>query len=281
MNRSLLTRPAALIGGTLLSACLVGVAQASVWGQVKTPSVGPAAVVGETSNGCIAGAQTLPEEGAGYVNIRRYRNRYFGHPDLLRLVARLGQSMTHRGGQLVMVGDLSQPRGGLMSSSHRSHQNGLDVDIWFKLASSPAAADQYSADKADPPSMVTTDGEDLSRLWGADQRALLKAAADDAAVDRIFVNPAIKRGLCRQEQDRTWLRKLRPWFGHDAHFHVRLECPQGSTQCEQQAAIPPGDGCGKDLDWWFSEEARKPAKRSGPRPEPVMPAACRALLSAD
>jgi len=279
MIRSALTRLAVFLGAIAASVLPTGASQANAWSRIDSPSDGPATVVGATSNGCIAGAHSLPEEGIGYVNIRRYRNRYFGHPDLLRLVASLGRAMARRGDEVVVVGDLSQPRGGLMSSSHRSHQNGLDVDIWYQLAPSPAAADRYNGDGADPPSMVTADGESLSPRWGPDQRALLKAAADDPEVDRIFVNPAIKRGLCQREQNRTWLHKIRPWFGHDAHFHVRLECPPGSSQCEQQAAIPPGDGCGKDLDWWFSDEARHPKKRSGPRPEPVMPAACRALLT--
>lgn len=277
MNRHPL--PALSLSVVVVATCLASPALSSPWADVRTPSDDPTAVIGAASNGCIAGAQSLQAEGPGYVSIRRYRNRYFGHPELLRLVAALGQTMARRGSQLVMVGDLSQPRGGLMSSSHRSHQNGLDVDIWFKLAPSAAAANRDTAGKADPPSMVTPDGEDLSALWGPDQRVLLKAAADDPRVDRIFVNPAIKRGLCRREHDRTWLRKVRPWFGHDAHFHVRIRCPGDSGQCDQQAAIPPGDGCGKDLDWWFSAEARKPAKRSEPREEPVMPAACRPLLS--
>ena len=75
------------------------------------------------------------------------------------------------------------------------------------------------------------------------------------------------------------MRKLRPWFGHDAHFHIRLRCPDDGKQCSPQAPIPAGDGCGKELDWWFSIEARTPAKRSAPRAEPVISAACRPLLS--
>ncbi len=263
----------------LLATVLAAPAQASPWGQVKDPSPGPTAVIGEASNGCIAGAQSLPAEGHGYVSIRRYRNRHFGHPELLRLVAGLGQTAARRGDQLVMIGDLSQPRGGLMSSSHRSHQNGLDVDIWFTLAASADAANRDTANKADPPSMVSADGEGLSARWGEDQRSLLKAAAVDPRVDRIFVNAAIKRGLCAREPDKSWLHKVRPWFGHDSHFHIRMKCPRDAAQCEPQKAIPAGDGCGKDLDWWFSAEARKPSKPGGPRAEPVMPAACRPLLS--
>lgn len=280
MHRQLL--PATTLPALLAAWLTVGVsgsALASPWTEVTAPSSGPTQVIGEVSNGCIAGARALPAEGDGFVSIRRYRNRFYGHAALLHLVSDLARHQASRGHGLVMIGDLSQPRGGLMSSSHRSHQNGLDVDIWFQLAPSAAAANRDTANQPDPPSMVTRDGEGLSPLWGDDQQALLKTAAEDPRVDRIFVNPAIKRELCASEGDKAWLRKVRPWFGHDAHFHVRLRCPDESTQCKQQAAVPAGEGCGKDLDWWFSAEARQPGKRSAPRAEPVMPAACQALLS--
>jgi penicillin-insensitive murein endopeptidase len=283
MNRQLLPAtftPAALLLATWLTAGVTGTALAGPWAEVTAPSTGPTKVIGGVSSGCIAGAQTLPAEGDGYVSIRRYRNRFYGHPDLLRLVSDLARKQARRGPDLVMIGDLSQPRGGLMSSSHRSHQNGLDVDIWFQLAPSAAVANRDTANQADPPSMVTPDGEGLSPLWGDDQQALLKTAAEDPRVERIFVNAAIKRELCASDGDKAWLRKLRPWFGHDAHFHVRLPCPHDSSECTPQAAIPAGDGCGSELDWWFSAEARQPAKKSStPRPEPTTPAACRPLLS--
>ena len=286
MNRHLLSAACApaLLLAVWLTAGEAGAALTSPWAHVETPSNGPTEVIGGVSNGCIAGAQTLPAEGDGYVSIRRYRNRFYGHAELLRLVSDLASVQARLGHGLVMVGDLSQPRGGLMSSSHRSHQNGLDVDIWFQLAPSAAAANRDTANNADPPSMLAADGEELNSLWGDDQRNLLKTAADDPMVDRIFVNPAIKRSLCGSEGDRAWLRKLRPWFGHDAHFHVRLRCPHDNARCTQQAAIPAGDGCDNALDWWFTAEARRPAKPEAPRAEPAapaVPAACRPLLSTE
>ncbi|EXJ13758.1 penicillin-insensitive murein endopeptidase [Imhoffiella purpurea] len=256
-----------------------GMASASPWGEVKRPSSGPPRVIGGVSNGCIAGALALPESGPGYVSIRRYRNRYYGHPKLLRFIADMGLAQKRHGDRLMMIGDLSQPRGGLMSSSHRSHQNGLDVDIWLTLADSPAMARRLMDDRSDPDSMVAPGGDDISRYWGEDQRFLIETAARHPSVDRIFANPAIKQALCRSARgDRSWLRKVRPWWGHDAHIHVRLSCPPGSGQCASQSPVPVGEGCGKELAWWFSPEARKPSKKGGRRVEPTPPAACSALL---
>jgi penicillin-insensitive murein endopeptidase len=216
------------------------------------------------------------------VSVRRHRNRYFGHPRTLALIKDLGAALSRRTDRLILVGDLSQPRGGLMSSSHRSHQNGLDVDIWFRLARSVSAANRDMPEGRDPPSILSDDGLAFNDGWGDAQRFLLKRAAMDVRVDRIFINPGIKRALCESETGaRAWLRKLRPWWGHDAHFHVRLKCPPGDLDCAQQAPIPTGDGCGRALAWWFSPEARSPSRKrpAGSKPRPPMPGACRALLS--
>jgi penicillin-insensitive murein endopeptidase len=255
-------------------------AQASPWSKVKATAPGPATSIGGAANGCIRGAESLPARGEGFVSIRRHRNRFYGHPQTIDLIEGIGAAVARRTGEHVMVGDLSQPRGGLMSSSHRSHQNGLDVDIWFRLIARPGRADREHPEERDPPSMVRRDGLSVSEDWGRHQRFLLKTAAGDARVDRIFVNPAIKRALCDSETgDRTWLRKLRAWWGHDAHFHVRLKCPADSPDCKGQAAVPAGEGCGRELDWWFSAEARSPSKKaSKARPRPAQPAACQALL---
>jgi penicillin-insensitive murein endopeptidase len=253
-------------------------AQASPWAKVKATAPGPASAIGGAANGCIAGAEALAAQGEGYVSIRRERNRYYGHPETLGLVRDLGRMLARASDGVIMVGDLAQPRGGLMSSSHRSHQNGLDVDIWFALADSARAAWQAHPEGQSPPSMVRPDGRSLSSAWGAEQRLLLKTAAEHPRTDRIFVNPAIKQALCENERgDRAWLQRLRPWRGHDAHFHVRIRCPADSRDCEPQAPLPAGDGCGAELAWWFSEEARRPAKPSK-TPPPPPPAACRALL---
>jgi penicillin-insensitive murein endopeptidase len=270
--------PVALVAAALL---LAGAsAQASPWSKVKATAPGPASAIGGAANGCIRGAEVLPAQGEGFVSIRRHRNRFYGHPQTVNLIRDLGAAVAVRTGRSMMVGDLSQPRGGLMSSSHRSHQNGLDADIWFRLTAEPHRAERAHPEERDPRSMVQADGFSVSDEWGEQQRFLLRSAAQDPRVDRIFVNPAIKRTLCDSERgDRAWLRKLRAWWGHDAHFHVRLRCPADSPDCQRQAPLPAGEGCGSELDWWFSAEARSPKKKAAkPRPRPAPPAACQALL---
>ncbi|WP_295446072.1 penicillin-insensitive murein endopeptidase [uncultured Thiodictyon sp.] len=254
---------------------------ATPWAAVINPSRGPAQVIGTPANGCVGGADTLPESGPGYVSVRRARHRFYGHPELLRLLEQLGQTAARRHFGLVMIGDLSQPRGGQMPSSHHSHQNGLDADIWFTLAPTPEAARRLMDDQRDPPSMVLPVSLASSNAWGEPQRFLLESVARNPAVDRIFVNPGIKRAVCNEVTgDRTWLRKLRPWWGHDSHFHVRIRCPAGSPKCEPQAALPAGDGCGPELAWWFKPEATgKTRKKDEPRPDVIAPAACMAVLS--
>jgi penicillin-insensitive murein endopeptidase len=113
---------------------------------------------------------------------------------------------------------------------------------------------------------------------------LLKAVAKEREVARIFVNPAIKRALCRDAgADRAWLSKIRPMFGHNYHFHIRLWCPPGDEGCADQEPPAPGDGCGAELDRWFSDEMLHPKPGGKPRPPMLMaqlPAECRKVLVA-
>ena len=81
---------------------------------------------------------------------------------------------------------------------------------------------------------------------------------------RIFVNAAIKKAMCREAgSDRDWLAKVRPWWGHAEHFHVRIACPPDSPECKPQPPVPAGDGCGHELDYWFKEVDAASAAAAG------------------
>jgi penicillin-insensitive murein endopeptidase len=167
-----------------------------------------------------------------------------------------------------------------MPSGHASHQTGLDADILFRLSDHPLTTEE----RDDPDFTGVLDhGHVVTARWGEAQWAALKSFASDQRIERVFVNPAIKKYLCLNTQgDRSWLHHVRPWWGHEAHFHIRLNCPEGNSACEPGPKIPEGDGCGADLDWWFTKEAQPAAplaKPAPPKPPPPIPAACRAILA--
>lgn len=155
-----------------------------------------AAPVGSYANGCLAGGVMLPTTGPGWQAMRLERNRNWGHPELVAFVARLGAAAQSIGWDGVLVGDLSQPRGGPMLSGHASHQIGLDVDIWMR----PGYARELTRaerSKLGSFSVVRADRRSVNDAWTPRHAALLQAAAEDDAVARIFVNAAIKDQLCR------------------------------------------------------------------------------------
>src|SRR3982074_842355 len=104
-------------------------------------------------------------------------------------------------------------------------------------------------------------------VWTPAHGALIRAAAEDPRVQRGFVNPAIKKALCREAGgEGECLTKVRPYWGHDYHFHVRLACPSGNPDCKPQDPVPAEEGCGKDLDWGLRDLANHPQPVRPPDP---------------
>jgi penicillin-insensitive murein endopeptidase len=251
---------------------------ALTWNEILAPAVGAPRAVGSYAAGCVQGAVSLPAEGPGFQTMRRSRHRFFGHPVLIRYLEELGAAAAQQGLGVLSIGDLGQARGGPMPNGHRSHQNGLDADVWFWLPRGRMVLRVAERDTIEAPAMLTPDGRSLDeRQWSYRQADVLRLAVGFDVVARIFVNPVIKKALCEQFPGAPWLQKLRPWWGHDDHFHVRLRCPAGETACQDQDPLPAGDGCGADLAWWFSEEARQPRPRVD-LPKVPLPAACAAIL---
>jgi penicillin-insensitive murein DD-endopeptidase len=181
----------------------------------------------------------------------------------------------------LLVGDLSQPRGGPLPSDHASHQSGLDADVAFvRTAPAPLSAAARREFAFTP--VVDLEHATTTDAWSSTIVSLLALAATDPAVDRIFVNPAVKREVCTATGgEAAWLAKLRPWWGHHDHFHVRLRCPETSAACRAQGSLPAGTGCGPELAWWFGpgpEEAARERRARPPSDAPVLPAACRPLV---
>ncbi|RYH04052.1 penicillin-insensitive murein endopeptidase [Salipiger sp. IMCC34102] len=240
-----------------------------VFGPIPDASSQQAQPVGFYSRGCQAGAAQLAETGPTWQAMRLSRNRNWGQPELIDFVQDLSRAAARQPGwNGIYVGDLSQPRGGPMTSGHASHQVGLDADIWLKPATrldlTRAERENISSDRMDRNS-----GAYINAAWTPQHHEILRAAASDPRVARIFIFPGAKVAMCDAATgDRSWLSKIRPWYGHNYHFHVRLNCPRGAQDCEDQAPPPPGDGCEAARQWVDDIVNPKPA----PPPDPNAPA---------
>jgi penicillin-insensitive murein endopeptidase len=270
-----------LLPGLAHAAAEGPVARPAEWAAPARPSAGPPRPIGGHSLGCIGGAVALPPEGPGWQAVRVSRNRHWGHPATIALVEHVAGRARAAGLPDLWIGDLGQPRGGPMPWGHASHQTGLDVDIWLDLRPKPRVP-AAQREELQIPSLVVPDesGVDPAR-WTPRHAALIRLAAEAPGVDRVLVNHAIKRRLCADHRGESWLRRVRPWRGHDSHMHVRLRCPAGAGECQDQAPPPGGDGCDASLDWWLTPEARRPPPPpSRPAPPPRLPLACLSVLAA-
>lgn len=258
------------------------------------PTIGEPAPVGGYARGCAFGLRALPESGPTWQAMRLSRNRYWGHPETIDFLQTLSAfAATQPGWEGLYIGDLSQPRGGPMLTGHQSHQIGLDADIWMlppqSLTLSEATRESLSSISIAPSFRVVNEN------WSDSHAAILEAAARDERVDRIFVTAPAKIEMCKTATaaDKDWLQKIRPFWGHHYHFHVRLKCPEGSTACVTQTPSVDelskgGDGCDETLQWWVTA-ALDPPDPNAPAPPPrrnvrdfvmeELPAQCQTVLN--
>lgn len=227
------------------------------------------AAIGSYAKGCAAGAVQLPETGPTWQAMRLSRNRNWGLPDTIDFVTDLSRFAARLPGwNGLYVGDISQPRGGPMLSGHRSHQLGLDADIWM-LPGTRMDLSRQQRENISSISLRRANGAYVNDNWTRQHHELLKAAASDKRVARIFVFPGAKVQMCKDETgNRRWLRKIRPWWGHHYHFHVRLSCPRGMRACVDQTPPPPGDGCDEAQAWVNNILNPPPPDPNAPKPAP-------------
>ena len=247
--------------------------------------------IGFYTRGCLAGAEEMPATGDAWQVMRPSRNRAWGHPTLIRYLKWLAREAKAKDGWPgLLIGDLAQPRGGPMLSGHRSHQVGLDADVWL-TPMPPRVLTRKERETISATSMLASATRVNKKVWTAAHVRLLKRAVSRPEVERIFVHPAIKKALCEAAgPDKRWLAKIRPFWGHYYHFHVRLRCPPGVAGCRAQAAPPTEPRCDKELAHWFKLLTRKPKpakkkkKKRKPRPPLTLaglPKRCAQVLGYD
>jgi penicillin-insensitive murein DD-endopeptidase len=268
------------------------IAAKKLFGGEKLPANLVPHAIGDYARGCLAGARELPINGVAWQVMRLSRNRNWAMPQTVALVERLAiEAKKNDGWNGLLVGDMSQPRGGPMLTGHASHQIGLDADIWFTPM--PNRILSYKDRETIAATMMVKDRSTIDpKVWTESRMRLVKRAASYPEVGRIFVHPPIKAELCKWATgDRSWLAKVRPLYGHNYHFHIRLNCPEGMKGCKNQWKPKPkdGTGCGEELAYWMGPIPWTPRKRDPNAPPYVppppltlsgLPAECRAVIAA-
>ncbi len=243
-----------------------------LFGSMQSGSSQAPKAIGFYSKGCLAGSVQLKETGPTWQAMRLSRNRHWGHPSLIEFIERLSSRAAELGWKGLYVGDLSQPRGGPMTSGHASHQIGLDVDLWM-LPANRLDLTRQEREEISSVAVRSPDQKSVNGNWTRTHYEILKSAASDPAVDRIFVAAAIKKEMCKTAgKNRMWLQRIRPLYGHSHHFHVRLKCPKGEDSCVTQTPTVAelskgGDGCDETLEWWLTaylEALKKPPPKDPP-----------------
>jgi hypothetical protein len=176
----------------------------------------PSTALGTHDSGRLVGGVMLPREGRHFVTwdpeLRRSPNRAWRRYGMGVTIRKLltvlnAYAAAHPGAARVVLGDLSRPRGGDFGRrygkiNHVSHQNGLDVDVYYPRR----------------------DGR---------ERAPLKPGQVDRALAQDLVERFVAAGASRIFVGRRFgltgpPATVQPWPKHDDHLHVRFPNPNAS-----------------------------------------------------
>jgi penicillin-insensitive murein endopeptidase len=217
-----------------------GVPAKELFGRAREGAPLEARSLGFYSRGCLAGGAALPVDGPAWQVMRLSRNRNWGHPSLIDVPrkireegarCRLERAAGRRHLAAARRADADRPR---LAPDRPRRRHLADADA-ATARLSRARARGNVGHQCGAPRLARRRPEVWTRGISPSS-----AAAQGPACERIFVNAAIKKALCREAGgDRSWLSKVRPMYGHNYHFHIRMACPGGDNSCTPQDPAGP------------------------------------------
>ena len=200
--------------------------------------------------------QSAADDGRDWEVMRLSRNRNWGTPELVAFIEHFAEDARRfEGWPGLLVGDMS-PTARRPDADRPRQPSGRPRCRSLVLAECRAkvlSRQERENTSAHLARHRTTSARSIPPPGATITNMLLKRAASFGEVERIFVHPAIKQKLCQlsaKDLDRSWLAKIRPFWGHNDHFHVRIKCPEGMASCKTQAPVTGDIGCGKQVANW-------------------------------
>jgi penicillin-insensitive murein DD-endopeptidase len=175
---------------------------------------------------------------------------HFGLPSLVAMIDRSAHEVAKKyPGSVLNMGHLSRKNGGEVDR-HASHESGRDADIGFYIknaAGKPILEDSFVAFQADGKAEKWPGAHfDDARNW-----ALVSSLLVDpkARITHIFVATPLRDRLLDyarkmgahpdiRERASEVLAQPKGSLPHDDHFHVRIACPSGMSECVEQPTAP-------------------------------------------
>ncbi len=201
------------------------------------------------------------------------RNQFYGTRAIVNLMESVAQSVFEQTGKTAVYGDISQKHGGKFPilvdgngdkiknsrgeyvREHRSHQNGLDIDVMFFTNNNDH---RYSvlSDRNFENFDIETNYLFIKELY---RKAMVyhetaMGTQKYSYLITIAVDQLIKDKFCEyakltspEEYNKPFsetyevLRRIRVWSGHDDHYHIRLSCH--TANCTNYSSIPEETDC--------------------------------------
>ncbi len=233
-----------------------------LFARKATPFPGPARSIGGYADGCLGGALRAADHGPRLAGDAAIAQSQLGQSEAHRLPRTIRPQRARRSAGTACWSATCRSRAAARCiTGHASHQIGLDADIWF----TPMPDHVLSREEREFNGAVNMVRSRSSRRRSQGMDAtrstqLVRAAAQDPVVTRIFVNAAIKKAMCSEAGigSRMAVRRCGRGGATPNTFMSASRCPADSPECKPQPPPDAGDGCGHELDYWFKDSMLHP-----------------------
>lgn len=187
-----------------------------------------------------------------------YGKVIFGTYDVGLLIGKLANWVVESGlRRSIFIGEIAKENGGLILNSkgikrHKSHQNGLDVDVYLLNANS-AMDGVHMVESNNKGQRVAS-----KNFLVKENFMLLMKVMSDNEVPFIMLDPVLKKTLCRYAISQKYITEKNdngpvanvfkrimpdPKGQHDNHFHFRLACSTDRHPNCKEEEYSPYDAC--------------------------------------